>query len=130
MKMWKMLLAAVTQMRQKRKTLRAVDPVSGWRLYYPNKPTTLYYVEFNVNGVLYYKIGITTKTVQQRFAGDNIPCRVLWKRTYASGRTAYIKEQKILQKYDKYRLNDIFILHSGNRELFSKNIMKGSTWTN
>ena len=112
----------------KRKTkttskLRAVDPRTGWRLYYPNRETTLYYVEFNYHGTLYYKIGITTRTIKQRFAGDPIPYRVLWKRTYKSGRSAYIREQKILKKYAKYLCNGVYILRSGNCELFSKDIM-------
>lgn len=118
----------------KRKTkttskLRAVDPRTGWRLYYPNRETMLYYVEFNDHGKLYYKIGITTRTVKKRFAGDQVPYRVLWSKTYRSGRSAYIREQKILKKYAKHLCNGVYILRSGNCELFSKNIMKDAYGT-
>ena len=121
---------AIRKLKTKTKSsrLRAVDPRTGWRLYYPNRETTLYYVEFSSKGKKYYKIGITTQTIEKRFAGDKVPFKVLWKKSYKSGRQAYIQEQKILKKYASYRLTDVFILRSGNYELFSKNIMKGASW--
>ncbi len=117
--------------RQKTKTkskLTAVDPTTGWRLYYPNRETTLYYVEFNDRGTLYYKIGITTQSVEKRFAGEQLPYKILGTRRYKSGRTAYIKEQEILQKYSSNRCMQVFVLKSGNSELFNKNILKGASW--
>jgi len=113
-------------MKTKSKRLSAIDPTSGFRLYYPNRETTLYYVEFNHKGNKYYKIGITTQTVEKRFAGEPVPYKILWTRKYKSGRTAYIKEQKILEKYMEYRDFSLCVLKSGNTELFTKNIMKGS----
>lgn len=104
--------------------LRAVDPISGWRLYYPNRETTLYYIKFTYCGKYYYKIGITTTSIQRRFAGETVPYKILWTKVYKSGRSAYIREQKILNKFTKYRCTNVNFLRSGNRELFTKNIMK------
>ncbi len=120
--------------RSKRKTkvkqnsLKAIDPNTGWRLYYPNRETTLYYVEFNDHGTLYYKVGITTQSVSKRFSGERVPYRVLGTKKYKSGRTAYIKEQDILKKYSTHRCRYTYILKSGNTELFDTNILKGASW--
>ena len=98
----------------------------GWRLFFKNRRTTLYYIRFTYHGKYYYKIGITTKTVAQRFAGEPIPYEILFERSYKSGQTAYKKEQDILNKYKKHRYCGPNILRSGNSELHVKNIMKGT----
>ena len=101
-----------------------VAPQSGWILYY-NKPTILYYLEFTVGEKKYYKIGITTKSIKERFAYETTPYKILDYKLYASGKTAYNKEQKILKKYNKFRYTEYDILKSGNSELFTKNVLKG-----
>jgi hypothetical protein len=100
------------------------DPQTGWRLYYKDRETLLYYIEFTVNKKKYYKIGITTQGLEKRFAGESHSYKVLWAKLYKSGATAYAKEQGILRKYQKYRYASYDILKSGNSELFTKNIMK------
>lgn len=102
----------------------------GWRLYYKDKRTTLYYVRFTYKRKHYYKIGITTKSVEERFAKDPIPYEILWEKSYKSGRTAYIKEQKILKDNQDYKYFGPNILKSGNSELFTKNIIKEPRWQN
>lgn len=101
------------------------DAESGWRLYYKDRPTTLYYLEFKVDKKRYYKIGITTTSIEKRFASEKYPYKILWQKTYASGKTAYTKEQKILKKYNRFRYTEYDILKSGNSELFTKNVLKG-----
>ena len=69
----------------------------GKRLFYPRRKTTLYYVKFYPPGrAAVYKIGITTKTVEQRFAADKIPYEVLYTKLYSGGREAYEEEQRII----------------------------------
>ena len=96
----------------------------GWRLFYKDKPTTLYYVKFTYKRKAYYKIGITTRTIQERFRSEPIPYTILFEKRYKSGETAYRKEQKILKSNLDYRYWGPNILRSGNAELFTKDIMK------
>lgn len=112
--------------KTKFKTLSPIDPVTGWRLFYPDRKTTLYYVRFEHHKKYYYKIGITTQSITKRFAGETVPYKVLWKKSYKSGRTAYEQEQKVLGKHYKEKYWGPNILKSGNSELFTKDIMKGA----
>jgi hypothetical protein len=104
--------------------IRAIDPVTGWRLYYPRRKTLLYYVRFEKDNIYYYKIGITTQTIKKRFAGEKLPYTVLWSRLYASGRTAYIREQQIIKKNIFHKYWGPPILKSGNSEVFTKDIIE------
>ncbi len=98
----------------------------GWRLFFKDRRTTLYYVCFTYRRKKYYKIGITTQDVKRRFASEPIPYEILFERSYKSGQTAYIKEQKILKEHRGDRYRGPRILKSGNSELFTQNIMKES----
>lgn len=102
------------------------DRYTGWRRFYRNRETTLYYVEFTYKRRSYYKIGITTQTIQSRFCGEKLPYKVLYTKVYKSGEPAYKAEQRILSKYRDHLYRGPAILKSGNSELFTKNIMKGS----
>ena len=86
----------------------------------PNKETTLYYVYFPVYDV--YKIGITSRTIEQRFYGDNVEYVVLSSKKYKTGYTAWKQEQRILTKYLKFKYDGPPILYAGNSELFVTNI--------
>lgn len=103
------------------------DKNTGWRLYYKDRPTILYYIKFLYKKKAYYKIGITTKSVQERFCSEPIPYEILFTKTYKSGKTAYTQEQKILLKHKEYRYFGPSILRNGNSELFTIDIMKGET---
>ena len=96
----------------------------GWRLFFKDRPTTLYYVCFKYQNRFYYKVGITTQGVQKRFASEPIPYDIIFEKVYKSGATAYGKEQKTLKKYKAFRYKGPKILKSGNSELFTKDIMK------
>ncbi len=107
----------------KRVSHAKVCDTSGWILYY-HKPTILYYIKFTLDGTDYYKIGITTKTIEQRFAYETTPFKILWSKQYSDGEYAYDQEQRILRQYRECRYYGDYILKSGNSELFTKNIMK------
>ena len=98
--------------------------ISG-RLYL-NKPTILYYIKVND----LYKIGITTKTIEERYKGDrnvNIKVIKIWK--FETGRFAYEKEQEILKKYKKFKYVGEDIITGGNNELFTKDVLGlDSSW--
>jgi len=105
-----------------------------YEIYKGNK-TILYYV--TINGI--YKIGIRkydnrykdleSNILKKRFGHDikynNIKVNIIKTKIYDDGWKAYLKEQEILTKYDKYRYMyghkdmDWFV---GYTELFSKDI--------
>lgn len=89
-----------------------------------NKPGTLYYIQFTHKGQNYYKIGITNRTIDQRFKGELGNATVGFIKTFLFGSLAIEEEQKILKKYKKYRYKGEPFLKYGNTELFTKDVLK------
>lgn len=88
-----------------------------------NKPALLYYLKINSGQV--YKIGITNKTVNERFNNSELQLiEILSTQYYEDGARAYETEQEILKKYSNYKYNGKPILESGNTELFSKDVLE------
>lgn len=88
-----------------------------------NKPGVLYYLKVTKNKSVFYKIGITNLSVQQRFGKDMEYIKILKQTIYQNGKEAYLEEQRILRKYKKYRYKGPDLLKSGNTELFTKDIL-------
>lgn len=92
----------------------------------PNNPAIMYYLKVEHRNRIYYKIGITNRTVGKRFeAKDLKKITVLKEWKYKKGSTALKKEQGILKKYAKHRYRGrVKILKSsGNTELFTKDVL-------
>lgn len=86
------------------------------------KPAILYYLK--INGGQAYKIGITNRTVTERFSNSELQViEVLKTWYYSNGQEAYNKEQEILKKYKKYKYKGQNLLQKGNTELFNKDIL-------
>ena len=104
-----------------------INKHTGRRRYYPRRKTTLYYIKFAPKGrAPIFKIGITTRSIEQRFTQDKIPYTVLFAKTFKGGCKAYLEEQRILLEYAEYALPYELILKSGNSELFAVDIRKYS----
>ena len=90
----------------------------------PGKPAILYYLKITTNeGRLLYKIGVTNRTVNERFSiTDLSKIEVVKQDTYLLGQDALDKEQEIIKKYKEYRYKGPNILESGNTELFTEDI--------
>lgn len=87
-----------------------------------NKPGILYYL--SIMGGKIYKIGITNKTVVNRFsAKDRRSIKVIKEWHYSSGFEAALEELRILQKYSEYKYLGPPILESGNTELFNYDVL-------
>lgn len=89
------------------------------------KPTTLYYIKITDNKKQsYYKIGITTRTVQKRMAMDKDKLIVtLFSKLYKEGITASRVERFILNKFKSSKANISGYLRSGgDSELFKEDI--------
>jgi len=83
-------------------------------------PGILYYVTIN-NGEA-YKIGITNKSVKERFQQDFHKITILAEVHYLSGRDALDKELEILKEFKKYKYTGTPLLLNGNTEVFSIDI--------
>ena len=95
----------------------------GGNFNYMFKPTILYYVKIeheNLDTV--WKIGITTKSINERFRKDTksgFKVTLLKSFNYESGELAYCKEKSLQRLYRAYKYKGEKILDSGNTELFT-----------
>lgn len=87
-----------------------------------SKPAILYYLSIN-NGEA-YKIGITNKTVEERYTLEELAIiQCMFIKYYAIGKDARLEEKRILTKFKKFKCNKS-LLKSGNTELFTEDILK------
>jgi ribosomal protein L44E len=90
-----------------------------------SKPAILYYLKVTYQDKTYYKIGITNRTIRERFSVEDLQkIEVLKTWKYKKGEDAYKREQEILNKFDEFRYKgNEQILESGNTELFIKDVL-------
>ena len=92
----------------------------------PSKPAILYYIKIQKYNLIYYKVGITNRSVQERFKTEpkHTEIIVLKETPYLVGEDAKIEEQRILKEYTNHRQNIPELLVSGgNTELFEFDIL-------
>jgi hypothetical protein len=95
--------------------------IPGFRF---NKPGTLYYVRVsNPFGEPVYKIGITNKTIKQRFGREFSKMVIIETWHFQNGAEAFEMEQDILNDYDADRYTGPDILNDGNDELFNLDVL-------
>ena len=82
----------------------------------------MYYIKVKHNNKIYYKIGITNKTVEERFGTDMQYIQILHQTHYIIGKEAFDEEQRVLKEYKQYQYTGPDILKSGNTELFNIDI--------
>jgi len=81
----------------------------------------LYYLRLD-NGI--YKIGITNRSIKERFYGDNHIITVIAEVHYLKGADALKREQEIIEEFKEFKYFGPKILKTGgNTELFTKNIL-------
>jgi len=104
-------------------------PVCTPRGFNPTKPGTLYYLRITPQpGVTLYKIGITNKTVSQRFNNSDLEMiEVVKTWDYPIGAAAHKEEQRLLKccRADQYTGPNV--LESGNTELFTSDVLRLDT---
>lgn len=87
-----------------------------------SKPAILYYLRID-NGQA-YKIGITNRTVEERFSLEELSrIEVLKILRFSSGEACYKVEQALLKMFQTARRIGPPILKSGNTELFRRDIL-------
>ena len=90
-----------------------------------SKPAYLYYLKIttDTNQVL-YKIGITNRTVNERFSLMELAkIEIVKQKLYENGQDAWDWEQKLLKMYKKYKYTGPNVLDSGNTELFTVDVL-------
>lgn len=88
----------------------------------PSKAAILYYVRIDKK---YYKIGITNRTVRERFKQDDFSrIEILWEKSFENGSHARAIEDSVKEKFYHYKANIPDLLRSGgNTEVFKFDIM-------
>lgn len=91
-----------------------------------NKPAILYYIKIVDSNDTFYKVGITNRTVAERFELDkDKSITVLLEKSFSRGIHARNEEQLILSKFTNERIHMPGLLKSkGNTELFKQDILK------
>lgn len=90
-----------------------------------SKPAIVYYLKVAYSGTILYKIGITNKSVNERFNNedlDKITVLKIWE--YDIGADAYDIEQQVLKQHKEYKYLGEPILSSGNTELFTIDVLQ------
>lgn len=83
------------------------------------KSAILYYLKISIGDLVVYKIGITNRTVQERFNSTDLEkIQVLKTWDFPLGADAYNKEQEILKLHKEFKYTGEPLLSSGNTELF------------
>lgn len=98
-------------------------PACGNYGFDPSLPATLYYVKIVNGNMTAYKIGITNRTIGERFYSEMDMITVLHTESHQLGLDAYNKEQNILNMYPEHKYLGPPLISSGNTELFSKDIL-------
>jgi len=90
-----------------------------------NKPAYLYYLKVITNsGKILYKIGITNRTVNERFQLTDLDkIEIIKQKLYNKGQEALDWETKLKQLYKRFQYKGPNILSSGNTELFTEDII-------
>lgn len=89
-----------------------------------SKSATLYYLKITYEEQIVYKIGITNRTVKERFNNSDLEkIQILKTWDFPLGKDAYDKEQRILKLHSEYKYVGAPILSSGNTELFTIDVL-------
>lgn len=90
-------------------------------------PAILYYVKIIKNNETYYKIGVTNRSVKERFIREkDKEITSIMEKQFETGEDALLAEKKILDSYPRVSI-DGFLKSSGNTELFEYDILELDT---
>jgi hypothetical protein len=82
------------------------------------KPAILYFLTFTVQSQPFFKIGITNRTIEERYAAEPYPIETVWSISFDKGITALELEKYFLKKYGSFKVNTK-VLKDGNTETLS-----------
>jgi hypothetical protein len=76
------------------------------------------------NHAPFYKVGITNRSIDERFAGESIPFVVLYSESYLFGQMARDRETQILRDFKDDLSTALPALKSGNAECFCRDVLR------
>lgn len=116
---------SVFKMRPSDHLLGAGCPSCAKRGFDQTKSAILYYLKITTDkGLILYKIGITNRSVNERFQlTDLSKIEIVKQEEFALGSDALAKESEIKRKFKKFQYKGPDVLSSGNTELFTKDIL-------
>ena len=90
-----------------------------------SKPAILYYLKITTeDSKVLYKIGITNRSVNERFNLTELKkIEILKQEEFQNGEDAWNKEKSILDKFKEFKYKGPDVLDSGNTELFTVDIL-------
>lgn len=89
-----------------------------------SSPAILYYIKISKEQKVYYKIGITNRTVQDRFPRSIKYITILQELKFNKGKEALVAEQRLLELYKEKRVTiHNLLVESGNTELFIEDVL-------
>jgi ribosomal protein S27E len=92
--------------------------------YSPSRPGRLYYLRFDVgDGKVLWKIGITNRTIAERFEAEKTPYTVLSDELWEDGRIALMWEKAILEAHKAHQYKGPKVLIAGNTECFTIDVL-------
>jgi hypothetical protein len=97
---------------------------AGWSGFDRRSPAILYYLRITKGSRVVWKIGITNRTVKERFVGENRSIKVVKEWRYKVGDTALKREQLILKQHKRHAYKGPALLKStGVKEMFSIDVL-------
>jgi hypothetical protein len=90
-----------------------------------DRPGALYYVRFDTSDGPLWKIGITARSVADRFSGEPTPRETIWERWFEDGSIPPTLERRIIHQYRHLQYKGS-ILRNGNTECFTADIFNGA----
>jgi hypothetical protein len=91
----------------------------------PTIPSTLYFLKFKKDFAIFWKIGITNRSIEKRFGSDANRITESYQWFFDIGEDAFSIEQKVLTKFAKYKFElPLFSLlrRDGDTECFNPSI--------
>lgn len=86
-------------------------------------PCILYYIRINKEGKEAYKIGITSRSVKERFGQDIKYIRIIKEFWYETGHEAFNQEQKIIKEFSFAKWKEGNLIESGYTEMFKYDVL-------
>lgn len=88
-------------------------------------PSLLYFISFDASNQRLYKLGITNKSLYQRYGAEwkQLNMKTVWITSCNNGYDAFHLEQQLKLKYSDY-LVECTLLRRGNTEVFNQHIPK------
>lgn len=89
-----------------------------------DKPAIFYYIKICKENKIYYKVGITNRTLKQRFPTSIKFITILKETHFKTGKEALEQEKVILSQYKDKRVTiSDFLAEGGNTELFEEDVL-------